>query len=158
MKRTLGILAALLLVWLVFPHQTQAQIHLAPQAGFHSEQDLFLGAQLHLDLENTLELPLFFIPAFEVYLQANTTRMQFDLNLVYKMQRVQFSPYIGAGAAVGYVANKVGFGSSGSSTGFNALGGVIWERQGLRPFAQVRFTLLDGESAVALTAGVIFDL
>ena len=131
----------------------------APAIGIRSGYDFdgdawSLGAQARLPVGRRLE----FIPSGDGFLAGNRSDWQLNADLALRLGRLR-TLYIGAGLAV---LNREADPAEGSQTWLatNLLAGLQprARRLPVRPFVEVRWTLVDGEAPVRLAFGANLPL
>lgn len=124
---------------------------------FHDSDEEFVGAEMLFDL-GALNLN----PNLEYSLADDVTAGSANLDVTYDVASVgSFTPFIGAGIGLSYVDNDI---DTRTDILGNLIGGVSWNLQTLKPYAQLKyFRVLDNDSGsgeadddIALTIGLRF--
>jgi opacity protein-like surface antigen len=128
------------------------------RAGRYNDSDEdFVGAEMLFDL-GALNLN----PNIEYSLADDVTAGSANLDLTCNVASIgSFTPFLGAGIGLSYVDNDV---DTRTDILGNLIGGVSWNLQTLKPYAQVKyFRVLDNDSGsgeadddIALTIGLRF--
>jgi opacity protein-like surface antigen len=127
------------------------------RAGRYNEADTeFVGAELVFDL-GAININ----PNIEYLLEDDTTAGTVNLDATFDIANIsRVTPYIGAG--VGYAYSEVGDASAETDIVGNLIGGVNFNLDFLKPYAQVKyFKVLDNDDGgdddeLALTIGLRF--
>jgi opacity protein-like surface antigen len=128
------------------------------RAGRYNEAETeFVGAELVFDL-GAINVN----PNIEYLLEDDTTAGTANLDVTFDIANIsRFTPYVGAG--VGYAYSEVGDASAETDIVGNLIGGVNFNLDFLKPYAQVKyFKILDNDDNVgdddelALTIGLRF--
>ncbi len=160
MKRAALIFAAL---GLFGASQLDAQARFGGQLSFGSDQDLGVGASLHVGLRSPERLAI--IGTFDWFFPdepPSEDRSYWELNgnlaYFFKVEASSsLAPYAGGGLNIAHKSKEFDDGRSASDTdlGLNLLGGTQFGRGKVNPFVELRVELAGGEQFV-LTGGVLF--
>jgi opacity protein-like surface antigen len=155
MKQT-RFLALIALVFAVTPVLSAADFGI--RAGRYNDSDQeFVGAELVFDLG-----AINFNPNIEYVLEDDTTAGTANLDVTFDVANIsRVTPYVGAG--VGYAYAEVGDAGAETDIVGNLIGGVHFNFDSLKPYAQVKyFKVLDNDNnignddEIALTIGLRF--
>jgi hypothetical protein len=163
MKRAALIFAAL---GLFGASQLDAQARVGGQLSFGSDQDLGLGARLHVGLKSPQRLAIigtfdWFFPDERPGEDHSYWELNGNLAYFFKVQdSSSLAPYAGGGLNIAHRSSSDfddGHGHSASDTdlGLNLLGGTLFGKGKVNPFVEARIELAGGEQFV-LTGGVLF--
>jgi len=148
----------LALVALVAAPVASAQLRPEIAVGYDANLEaVTVGAGFRTQLSN---LPVTLAPHVDYYLVKDATALQGNIDGLYSFPGNSFSPYIGAGLALGYEKGDVGnpqkLDTDGKfGAGVNFLFGGTLNGVGVRPFAQLRLTA--GTAAGAgIGVGLVF--
>lgn len=147
-RTTLAALAALAFV----PAAASAQTRFEVSGGYNFDAEAaMVGAGARIPLSS---YPITFAPHVDYHFIEDVTFLQGNFDGLYHFRGgVSFTPYAGAGLAIGYATAD---GDSETDAGLNLVfGAEFGSRTRLTPYVQARATISDG-TGVGVTAGVIF--
>jgi|GEM_PF-1496819 len=154
--KQIRILALIAVAFLIAPVLSAADFGV--RAGRYNEAETeFVGAELVFDL-GAININ----PNIEYLLEDDTTAGTANLDVTFDIANIsRFTPYVGAG--VGYAYAEVGDASAETDIVGNLIGGVNFNLDFLKPYAQVKyFKILDNDDnggdddELALTVGLRF--
>lgn len=154
--KQIRILSLIAVAFLIVPALSAADFGV--RAGRYNEAETeFVGAELVFDL-GAINLN----PNIEYLLEDDTTAGTANLDVTVDIANIsRFTPYVGAG--VGYAYAEVGDASAETDIVANLIGGVNFNLDFLKPYAQVKyFKILDNDDdggdddELALTIGLRF--
>ncbi|HUP47159.1 MAG TPA: hypothetical protein VNA04_00055 [Thermoanaerobaculia bacterium] len=121
------------------------------RAGRHNDsREEFVGAEMAFGSS------VVFNPNIEYWLNSDVTVLSGNADLLFQFGRGTFQPYVGGGLGVLYSDNVFG---STSDPLFNLIGGIRFNLDILKPYAQVKYFRLfesGGGDDIAITVGMRF--